>query len=174
MINTLQYNCLKVLTECWCVLPLQSVENLPTVFGSNSKAQTAAKTVFNLAHRHGNILREGWKNIMESMLQLFRAELLPKAMGEGSALLQTSEHSYITLVSDWILSAAEKVCGLPFLNVLLPPAVQCSHTMLVASGGGFCGTKWENFSSKRGNSFKSVWTDLICHLLMYSDVLFNA
>lgn len=64
----------------------QSVENLPTVFGSNSKAQTAAKTVFDLAHRHGNILREGWKNIMESMLQLFRAELLPKAMVEVSLL----------------------------------------------------------------------------------------
>lgn len=65
-----------------CPLPLQSVENLPTVFGSNSKAQTAAKTVFDLAHQHGNILREGWKNIMDSMLQLFRAELLPKAMVE--------------------------------------------------------------------------------------------
>lgn len=64
---------------------LQSVENLPTVFGSNSKAQTAAKAVFELAHRHGNILREGWKNIMDSMLQLFRSELLPKAMLEVSA-----------------------------------------------------------------------------------------
>lgn len=60
------------------------MENLPTVFGSNSKAQTAAKAVFDLAHRHGNILREGWKNIMDSMLQLFRSELLPKAMVEVS------------------------------------------------------------------------------------------
>ncbi|XP_034407335.1 Golgi-specific brefeldin A-resistance guanine nucleotide exchange factor 1 isoform X3 [Cyclopterus lumpus] len=63
-------------------LSSESVENLPTVFGSNNKAQTAAKTVFDLAHRHGNILREGWKNIMDAMLQLFRAELLPKAMVE--------------------------------------------------------------------------------------------
>ncbi|XP_028323608.1 Golgi-specific brefeldin A-resistance guanine nucleotide exchange factor 1 isoform X2 [Gouania willdenowi] len=63
-------------------LSSESVENLPTVFGSNSKAQTAAKTMFDLSHRHGNILREGWKNILESMLQLFRAELLPKAMVE--------------------------------------------------------------------------------------------
>ncbi|XP_017318956.2 Golgi-specific brefeldin A-resistance guanine nucleotide exchange factor 1 isoform X1 [Ictalurus punctatus] len=60
----------------------ESVENLPTVFGSNAKAQIAAKTTFNLAHRHGDILREGWKNIMEAMLQLFRAELLPKSMVE--------------------------------------------------------------------------------------------
>uniref|UniRef100_A0A8C5CDP9 Golgi brefeldin A resistant guanine nucleotide exchange factor 1 n=1 Tax=Gadus morhua TaxID=8049 RepID=A0A8C5CDP9_GADMO len=63
-------------------LSSESVENLPTVFGSNGKAQLAAKTVFHLAHRHGDILREGWKNIMDSMLQLFRAELLPKAMVE--------------------------------------------------------------------------------------------
>ncbi|XP_075072738.1 Golgi-specific brefeldin A-resistance guanine nucleotide exchange factor 1 isoform X8 [Mixophyes fleayi] len=63
-------------------LSSEAVENLPTVFGSNPKAQIAAKTVFHLAHRHGDILREGWKNIMDSMLQLFRAELLPKAMIE--------------------------------------------------------------------------------------------
>ncbi|XP_017580222.1 Golgi-specific brefeldin A-resistance guanine nucleotide exchange factor 1 isoform X3 [Pygocentrus nattereri] len=63
-------------------LSSESVENLPTVFGSNGKAQVAAKTVFNLAHRHGDILREGWKNIMDAMLQLFRAELLPKPMVE--------------------------------------------------------------------------------------------
>ena len=64
------------------MVSIQSVENLPTVFGSNGKAQIAAKTMFHLAHRHGDILREGWKNIMDSMLQLFRAELLPKAMVE--------------------------------------------------------------------------------------------
>ena len=63
------------------------MENLPTVFGSNGKAQLAAKTVFHLAHRHGDILREGWKNIMDSMLQLFRAELLPKAMVEVGTLV---------------------------------------------------------------------------------------
>nr|XP_009669649.1 PREDICTED: golgi-specific brefeldin A-resistance guanine nucleotide exchange factor 1 [Struthio camelus australis] len=63
-------------------LSSESIENLPTVFGSNPKAHIAAKTVFHLAQRHGDILREGWKNIMEAMLQLFRAELLPKAMVE--------------------------------------------------------------------------------------------
>ncbi|XP_060096950.1 Golgi-specific brefeldin A-resistance guanine nucleotide exchange factor 1 [Heteronotia binoei] len=64
-------------------LSSESIENLPTVFGSNPKAHLAAKTVFHLAHRHGNILREGWKNIMEALLQLFRAELLPKTMVEA-------------------------------------------------------------------------------------------
>ena len=46
------------------------------------KAQLAARTVFGLAHRHGDILREGWKNILDCMLQLFRAKLLPKCMIE--------------------------------------------------------------------------------------------
>uniref|UniRef100_A0A452VFC8 Golgi-specific brefeldin A-resistance guanine nucleotide exchange factor 1 n=1 Tax=Ursus maritimus TaxID=29073 RepID=A0A452VFC8_URSMA len=50
-------------------LSSESIENLPSVFGSNPKAHIAAKTVFHLAHRHGDILREGWKNIMEAMLQ---------------------------------------------------------------------------------------------------------
>ncbi|XP_006988285.1 Golgi-specific brefeldin A-resistance guanine nucleotide exchange factor 1 isoform X5 [Peromyscus maniculatus bairdii] len=63
-------------------LSSESIETLPSVFGSNPKAHSAAKTVFHLAHRHGDILREGWKNIMEAMLQLFRAQLLPKPMVE--------------------------------------------------------------------------------------------
>ncbi|KAM5271960.1 Golgi-specific brefeldin A-resistance guanine nucleotide exchange factor 1 isoform 13-T13 [Ctenodactylus gundi] len=63
-------------------LSSESIENLPSVFGSNPKAHIAAKTVFHLAHHHGDILREGWKNIMEAMLQLFRAQLLPKPMVE--------------------------------------------------------------------------------------------
>ncbi|XP_006807127.2 Golgi-specific brefeldin A-resistance guanine nucleotide exchange factor 1 [Neolamprologus brichardi] len=102
-------------------LSSESVENLPTVFGSNSKAQTAAKTVFDLAHRHGNILREGWKNIVDSLLQLFRAELLPKAMVEvedfvepnGKISLQREEtpsnrgESAVLSVFNW-LSGAEQ------------------------------------------------------------------
>lgn len=60
----------------------ESPENIPANFGSNFKAQLAARTVFGLAHRHGDILREGWKNILDCMLQLFRAKLLPKSMIE--------------------------------------------------------------------------------------------
>jgi brefeldin A-resistance guanine nucleotide exchange factor 1 len=39
--------------------------------------------VFTLAHRHGDILRNGWKNILEILLQLFRCELLPKSLMEA-------------------------------------------------------------------------------------------
>ncbi|ESO85819.1 hypothetical protein LOTGIDRAFT_130403 [Lottia gigantea] len=57
-------------------------ENIPVSFGINFKAQLAARTVFALAHRHGDILREGWKNILDCMLQLYRAKLLPQNMIE--------------------------------------------------------------------------------------------
>ncbi|XP_032837936.1 Golgi-specific brefeldin A-resistance guanine nucleotide exchange factor 1 isoform X1 [Tyto alba] len=73
----------------------ESIENLPTVFGSNPKAHIAAKTVFHLAHHHGDILREGWKNIMEAMLQLFRAELLPKAMVEVEDFVDPNGKIYL-------------------------------------------------------------------------------
>ncbi|NXT29696.1 GBF1 factor, partial [Syrrhaptes paradoxus] len=76
-------------------LSSDSIENLPTVFGSNPKAHIAAKTVFHLAHRHGDILREGWKNIMEAMLQLFRAELLPKAMVEVEDFVDPNGKIYL-------------------------------------------------------------------------------
>jgi brefeldin A-resistance guanine nucleotide exchange factor 1 len=33
--------------------------------GSNTKAKLATKSVFALAHKHGDILRDGWKNILE-------------------------------------------------------------------------------------------------------------
>ena len=38
--------------------------------------------MFGLAHRHGDILREGWKNILDCLHQLYRAKLLPKALVE--------------------------------------------------------------------------------------------
>jgi brefeldin A-resistance guanine nucleotide exchange factor 1 len=60
----------------------ETSNNLTILFGSNPKAQLAAKTVFNLAHRHGDILREGWKNVLDCMLQLYRCKLLPKVMVE--------------------------------------------------------------------------------------------
>ena len=52
------------------------------IFGSDPKAQLAARTVFALAHRHGDILREGWRNIFDIILPLYRAKLLPTQMVE--------------------------------------------------------------------------------------------
>ncbi|XP_028843973.1 Golgi-specific brefeldin A-resistance guanine nucleotide exchange factor 1 isoform X3 [Denticeps clupeoides] len=107
-------------------LSSESVENLPTVFGSNLKAQVAAKTVFNLAHRHGDILREGWKNIMESMLQLFRAELLPKAMVEVEDFVEPS--GKLSLQREETPSNRGESAVLSFVNWLtLSGAEQSGH-----------------------------------------------
>ena len=54
------------------------------------KAQLAARTVFGLAHRHGDILREGWKNILDCLLQLYRAKLLPEILVHVSCWYQQS------------------------------------------------------------------------------------
>ncbi|CAJ0942083.1 unnamed protein product, partial [Mesorhabditis belari] len=51
-------------------------------FGENQKAHMAARAFFELVHNHGDILREGWKNVIECLIQLFRARLLPPELTE--------------------------------------------------------------------------------------------
>ncbi|XP_054874939.1 Golgi-specific brefeldin A-resistance guanine nucleotide exchange factor 1 isoform X5 [Amphiprion ocellaris] len=119
-------------------LSSESVENLPTVFGSNSKAQTAAKTVFDLAHRHGNILREGWKNIMDSMLQLFRAELLPKPMVEVEDFVEPN--GKISLQREETPSNRGESAVLSFVNWL---------TLSGAEQSGLRGPSTENQEAKQ-------------------------
>ncbi|XP_076020136.1 Golgi-specific brefeldin A-resistance guanine nucleotide exchange factor 1 isoform X2 [Genypterus blacodes] len=119
-------------------LSSESVENLPTVFGSNGKAQTAAKTVFDLAHRHGDILREGWKNIMDSMLQLFRAELLPKAMVEVEDFVEPN--GKISLQREETPSNRGESAVLSFVNWL---------TLSGAEQSGLRGPSTENQEAKQ-------------------------
>uniref|UniRef100_A0A6Q2WQ69 Golgi-specific brefeldin A-resistance guanine nucleotide exchange factor 1 n=1 Tax=Esox lucius TaxID=8010 RepID=A0A6Q2WQ69_ESOLU len=119
-------------------LSSESVENLPTVFGSNMKAQIAAKTVFHLAHRHGDILREGWKNIMDSMLQLFRAELLPKAMVEVEDFVEPN--GKISLQREETPSNRGESAVLSFVNWL---------TLSGAEQSGLRGPTTENQEAKQ-------------------------
>ncbi|XP_055384486.1 Golgi-specific brefeldin A-resistance guanine nucleotide exchange factor 1 isoform X2 [Condylostylus longicornis] len=51
-------------------------------FGLNTKAKASIRTVFSLVHEYGDCLREGWKNILEIIIQLFRLKLLPKSLIE--------------------------------------------------------------------------------------------
>uniref|UniRef100_H2ZA15 SEC7 domain-containing protein n=1 Tax=Ciona savignyi TaxID=51511 RepID=H2ZA15_CIOSA len=60
----------------------QAPDMTTVIFGSNPKAQLAARTMFHLTHRHGDILREGWRNILDVILPLYRSKLLPAAMVE--------------------------------------------------------------------------------------------
>lgn len=69
---------------------VESPDNITISFGSNVKAQLAAKTLFNLAHRHGDILREGWKNVLEVILQLYRCKLMPKNLIEAEDFIEQS------------------------------------------------------------------------------------
>jgi brefeldin A-resistance guanine nucleotide exchange factor 1 len=74
-----------VISLCKFTMLLNTAEtpnNLTITFGLNPKAQLAAKTVFNLACCHGDIVREGWKNLLDCMLQLYHCNLLPKVMVE--------------------------------------------------------------------------------------------
>ncbi|XP_035213232.1 Golgi-specific brefeldin A-resistance guanine nucleotide exchange factor 1-like isoform X2 [Stegodyphus dumicola] len=61
----------------------ETPKTLSLSFGNNSKAQVATKAMFRLAHHHGDILREGWKNILDCVLQLYKSSLLPKELLEA-------------------------------------------------------------------------------------------
>ncbi|XP_065181030.1 Golgi-specific brefeldin A-resistance guanine nucleotide exchange factor 1-like [Sycon ciliatum] len=60
--------------------PPDSTESFASIFGSNPKAQLTTRTLFSLARRYGDIISEGWKYILDCVLQLFRARLLPESL----------------------------------------------------------------------------------------------
>lgn len=62
--------------------PTETADQIAVNFGLNNKAQIACKTVFQLVHDHGDILRDGWKNILDCIIQMFKAKLLPKVLVE--------------------------------------------------------------------------------------------
>ena len=76
------------------------------VYGMNTKAMLATRTVFSLVQRHGDILRDGWKNVTECLLQLFKCQLLPKTMMEGDDFLLTQGR--VQLYREDTQSAASK------------------------------------------------------------------
>merc|ERR1719430_420442 len=66
----------------------ETVENFKVMYGANNKALLATRAVFSLTHKYGDILREGWKNLTECLLQLFKCQLLPKTMMEGEDYIE--------------------------------------------------------------------------------------
>ncbi|TKR64527.1 hypothetical protein L596_025041 [Steinernema carpocapsae] len=61
---------------------LSMADGVAIAYGENNKAQMATKALFEQVHMHGDILRDGWKNILECLLHLFHAKLLPSALTE--------------------------------------------------------------------------------------------
>ena len=47
-------------------------------FGANTKAMLATRMIFSLIHKHGDFLRDGWKNVADCLAQLFNCQLLPR------------------------------------------------------------------------------------------------
>ncbi|XP_057309577.1 Golgi-specific brefeldin A-resistance guanine nucleotide exchange factor 1-like [Hydractinia symbiolongicarpus] len=68
----------------------QPSDNLPVIFGGNIKSQLSARTVFALAHKQGDILREGWQNLLVCMLQLLKGKMLPKVLTEVDDFVEQS------------------------------------------------------------------------------------
>ena len=62
--------------------PSQSTSSLYFLLGGNPKVRISVQTMFSLAHHHGNMLREGWKKLLDCLLTLFTAKLLPECMVE--------------------------------------------------------------------------------------------
>ncbi|BHF82533.1 G-box binding factor [Sparganum proliferum] len=63
--------------------PLEYPEQLPVLFGRNRKAQLATRLVFALVSAHADILRDGWRSLVDCLLQLFRADLLSDDLVES-------------------------------------------------------------------------------------------
>uniref|UniRef100_A0A0K0G494 SEC7 domain-containing protein n=1 Tax=Strongyloides venezuelensis TaxID=75913 RepID=A0A0K0G494_STRVS len=60
----------------------QTPDNVAVAFAENRRAQLATRTMFQLVHIHGDILREGWRNVLECIVYLFKFEMLPKILIE--------------------------------------------------------------------------------------------
>ncbi|KAJ1370138.1 G-box binding factor [Parelaphostrongylus tenuis] len=76
-------------------------ERIALAFGENRKAQMATKTMFQLVHANGDILREGWRNMLDCLLQLFRARLLPTELTEVDDFVD--EKGWVSLIRDQIV-----------------------------------------------------------------------
>ncbi|WKY01718.1 hypothetical protein Q1695_015600 [Nippostrongylus brasiliensis] len=76
-------------------------ERIALAFGENKKAQMATKTMFELVHASGDILREGWRNMLDCLLQLLRARLLPPELTEVDDFVD--EKGWVSLIRDHVV-----------------------------------------------------------------------
>ncbi|KAE9417648.1 hypothetical protein Angca_008878 [Angiostrongylus cantonensis] len=83
------------------VVPGVQHEQIALAFGENRKAQMATKTMFQLVHANGDILREGWRNMLDCLLQLFRARLLPTELTEVDDFVD--EKGWVSLIRDHLV-----------------------------------------------------------------------
>jgi len=87
VVNDLCVAPLKILSWCYfnfvnSTFLWQNSSSLFYSLGVNPKVRQSVRTTFDLAHRYCNILREGWKDLLDCLLALFKAQLLPTHMVE--------------------------------------------------------------------------------------------
>ncbi|KAJ3094625.1 GDP/GTP exchange factor for ARF [Phlyctochytrium planicorne] len=71
-------------------LPQRKVDRWSVEFGRSYKGQVAAVLMFNLAIEYGNSLREGWKNVVTIIGNLFLHSLLPIGLLNADDFVQRS------------------------------------------------------------------------------------
>jgi len=54
------------------------------VFGEDIKACAATRTAFGIAHKHGDVLRQGWCNILDTVLRMSKIGLIPQSVVDDS------------------------------------------------------------------------------------------
>ncbi|CAI4230553.1 unnamed protein product [Auanema sp. JU1783] len=77
-------------------LPQNSPEIIAISYGTNKKAQEATRVIFELVHQHGDILKEGWRNVLDVLLHLFYSRLLPSELTEVDDFV--SEKGWVSII----------------------------------------------------------------------------
>ncbi|CAG8585934.1 8500_t:CDS:10, partial [Paraglomus occultum] len=65
-----------------------TISDLSIQFGRNYKGQLAAVVLFAIANEYGNVLKDGWKFILEIIKNLFVNSLLPSSMSQVEDFLE--------------------------------------------------------------------------------------
>ena len=104
----------QLLVKFTSLLPGSSSDALPVhqavAFGQNRKAQLATSTLFQLVHRHGDILRDGWKPVVDCIMTLYRYRILPDDLVETEDLFDPNVK--VKLVSEEAPSTRSETSGL--------------------------------------------------------------
>ncbi|XP_012252835.2 Golgi-specific brefeldin A-resistance guanine nucleotide exchange factor 1 isoform X2 [Athalia rosae] len=66
------------------------LEQLVLQLGGSGRSQLAARTLFEVTHRHGDALRASWRNVVDCLQAVYRARLLPRILTEGEDFLDVS------------------------------------------------------------------------------------
>ncbi|KAL3311845.1 hypothetical protein Ciccas_009569 [Cichlidogyrus casuarinus] len=73
-----------------------TIDQLAVSFGRSAKSRLAASLAFALVAHHGDQVRDGWRALLECILQMFRASLLPRSLVQTEDFTQQDRIVRIT------------------------------------------------------------------------------